>query len=483
MIGLFGELRRLPDWWQSLSEESIAGAPGPKYAETLLPHLVAGLFRLWLAIFVSTYGRKSWTTLVRLFVAPFAITYFYKFGFSYFRTLEDGGDFDPQLHTGIATVALYCMMRIMETCVIQLSDGSELPRVINIQTGTPLPLPSTFRGRLAYSIDLVFGMRGCSWRSGRYWDFAAPRVVESIKQQYTWSRGEFLRKSVAWFVICYFTVDAVDTFVKSMDFNVLSPYPVSATLPLWLQILCAIALCTWIYLGIAVYYCIISIFFTFIGITSPEAWPPMFNMPFFADSIADFWGNRWHYLLRQTFGSLLSVFSSASDGRAMNPRRLAFHRGKNVVIVFIFSTLLHLIIMDRVPIDARRPHTKFWDVSIISFYLAQPIGIILESLLVLSLAPNDQSNSNGSPKKDTDAYGTTGDAQVSGAGLTKKPLPPKLRVARRIFAWIWLVWSARWWADAWVNRGLWEPDIRVVYWSPIRGLLIGDWTGIGKLSK
>jgi hypothetical protein len=34
---------------------------------------------------------------------------------------------------------------------------------------------------------------------------------------------------------------------------------------------------------------------------NPASWPPLFDEPWLATSLADFWGKRWHQTLRETF--------------------------------------------------------------------------------------------------------------------------------------------------------------------------------------
>jgi hypothetical protein len=43
----------------------------------------------------------------------------------------------------------------------------------------------------------------------------------------------------------------------------------------------------------------------------------------------------------------------------------------------------------------------------------------------------------------------------------------------RMFVWSWLLWSGRFWGDVWVRRGF--VDERMVGWSLVRGVLVGEW--------
>ena len=63
----------------------------------------------------------------------------------------------------------------------------------------------------------------------------------------------------------------------------------------------------------------------------PAEWPPVFQAPWFATSLSDFWARRWHQMFRRTF-LLLSY-----------PLSLVLGRAGLVVGAFLASAVLHYI--------------------------------------------------------------------------------------------------------------------------------------------
>src|SRR5258708_11214245 len=217
-----------------------------------------------------------------------------------------------------------------------------------------------------------------------------------MKDQRAETRGQFLRKSAALMVASYIALDALDTWLKSVHVNTVLSAPVTGDLPLWQQMMCAVISCASPHIGMEMEFTIIATFFTAIGFTRPVSWPPMFDQPLMAESIADFWGNRWHYLFRQTFRSLTSAISP-SFPTSTHPKQLVLRRIIDALLAFFLSAILHLIVMYRIPVNALHPHPDFWDMSNFWFYFAQPIGIALETLLVLTFTPRSNPKNVNSP--------------------------------------------------------------------------------------
>jgi hypothetical protein len=81
--------------------------------------------------------------------------------------------------------------------------------------------------------------------------------------------------------------------------------------------------------------------------------------------------------------------------------------------------------------------------STLKFFLSQPIGLFLERTVVLPAT---------------------------------KSLPRNIRsIVTRIWVYVWMLGAGRWWADAWVHAGMWNPEEVLIVWSPVRGLLKGQW--------
>jgi len=77
--------------------------------------------------------------------------------------------------------------------------------------------------------------------------------------------------------------------------------------------------------------------FTAIGVLvfhqDPAQWPPLFDKPWCATSISEFWGRRWHQLFRQMY--LLGAY----------PFSLVFGRTGAIIGAFLMSGFSHYIMM------------------------------------------------------------------------------------------------------------------------------------------
>ncbi|KAJ6577219.1 membrane bound O-acyl transferase family-domain-containing protein [Mycena capillaripes] len=103
--------------------------------------------------------------------------------------------------------------------------------------------------------------------------------------------------------------------------------------------------------------------FSVVGITifrqSPSDWPPIFDAPWRATSLTDFWAARWHQIFRQDF--------IAIGGK---PLALVTGRVGAVLGAFFVSGILHFV--------------GLWglgngtDIRVIYFFLMMGVGVILE---------------------------------------------------------------------------------------------------------
>ena len=285
-----------------------------------------------------------------------------------------------------------------------------------------------------YALDLLTSATGPSWMKDRRWDFASSRIA---RHRGFSSRTAYTVRGVVSIIMFYCAVDILDTCIKGIPFDTLLRRPVTDALPLSQQLFCGVVVGMWAYIYMSLYYTLFATSFVALRFTAPSSWPPLYKGPLFASSVQDFWSVRWHLFFRQCFtrlgNSLLSAFFTVDDIKASK----GVVRVARVWLAFVMSTLLHLIIMHRHPPDPDHPHHDFWDWSIMAFFLSQPLGIALDGCLV-----------------------------YAGAGSR----------CRRLFAWVWFLWTSRWWADVWVKKGLWDRRTeRFVFWSPSRGILFGDW--------
>ncbi|KAJ7903697.1 membrane bound O-acyl transferase family-domain-containing protein, partial [Mycena olivaceomarginata] len=103
--------------------------------------------------------------------------------------------------------------------------------------------------------------------------------------------------------------------------------------------------------------------FTVIGITllgqPPSQWPPMFDSPWLATSVTEFWAARWHQIFRQEFLALGAKPLSRVAGRP-----------GGVLGAFMVSGALHLVGLWGMG--------KGTDIRVLYFFLMMGVGVILE---------------------------------------------------------------------------------------------------------
>jgi hypothetical protein len=107
-------------------------------------------------------------------------------------------------------------------------------------------------------------------------------------------------------------------------------------------------------------------------------------------------------------------------------------------LIFLLSGVFHLLLMYRLTTSETHLHPTFFDRSTLLFFLSQPVALLIERTVIEPLAG--------------------GNVWVT-----------------RCWAWAWLLFSGRWWADVWVRRGSWDHAEQVVGYSVVRGLLKGQW--------
>ncbi|KAF9510237.1 hypothetical protein BS47DRAFT_1331843 [Hydnum rufescens UP504] len=407
------------------STYSDSGA-NPAVARTLLPPLSLGCFLLIVCYFTLTFPGSQGARFTRLFLSPFALWAFWDFGFGHFL------HYDPLMPVTVYTVlgsyGPFGLLRTIEAFFLMADDP---PRWVSLQTGEVLPLPEDLSGRIGYALDLFATIRGLSWFRGRRWDFALPRLAEF---QSPHSRATFAIRRIALFALCYLAADAVDACIKAIPFDLTSSRPVTSA-PLTQQLVCVIGLSLWTLFGMEIYLALLSAICVGFGLTSSSAWPPLFDSPFLATSIQDFWGNRWHHVYRQSFVRFATSITSLFLGSNAKANK-GIGRVAKIILVFLLSALLHVSIIARHPQNPALARRGLLDWSTIFFFFGQPVGMGIDICIV-----------------------------YLGAGTTW----------RRIFTWVWFPWTARWWADAYVKTGLLGGSEPFISWSPVRGILFGNW--------
>ncbi|KAG8832286.1 hypothetical protein FRC17_001568 [Serendipita sp. 399] len=195
-------------------------------------------------------------------------------------------------------------------------NGSVIPVTKTVRTSHPL------RG-LADAFEVIGSVRGIGWDFGKGL-YLAPetRPLE---------RRRFLLAYLRFFIFSFVTLDFLESalkvlpgfsshghggsifFVKVLPSflarnSVLSPfikaYPVVSLLAFryFVSTMITFAIGFGVIAGFNMVYSLLVLFFVGLLGHNPESWAfPLFDHPWRATSLADFWGRRWHQTLRQTF--------------------------------------------------------------------------------------------------------------------------------------------------------------------------------------
>ncbi|CAE6440524.1 unnamed protein product [Rhizoctonia solani] len=245
-------------------------------------HLTVGIHFLLAALYTLTITSHPRTfALVRIAICIPAAYVFYLYAFHPYDTPTRGVDI------GLAVVGLYGIMRVIDTCIVDLLVGVHTPPRW-VVGGKVSPLPTTFLGRLGYSIDYLLSLRGTSIFKNTTWDWITPSTKRRMPSPAT-SRLTFLA-SASWSLLKqYLVYDALDTFNKSRTWDNQLPHPITDGGLSWLeQLAFAFSVCAGTALSISFPATLVAISAVACG-APVEAWPPMFDAPFSAVSLADFW--------------------------------------------------------------------------------------------------------------------------------------------------------------------------------------------------
>ncbi|KDQ25604.1 hypothetical protein PLEOSDRAFT_1090098 [Pleurotus ostreatus PC15] len=149
------------------------------------------------------------------------------------------------------------------------------------------------------AIDVAHTMRGLSYQYS-----AGVRVPPHTRPL---ERRAFLGATLRSFITNFLVLDLLETFLKFFP-NVGSPsggsmfYP---TLPLvtryTVSTVIHVLTGTCLLAGFGMVYDLITLLAVGVVGGSPLRWPPVMENPWISQSMHEFWGLRWHQLLRQTF--------------------------------------------------------------------------------------------------------------------------------------------------------------------------------------
>ncbi|KAG8873134.1 hypothetical protein FRB97_007003 [Tulasnella sp. 331] len=373
------------------------------------------------------------------------------------------GAFDPmpnrKVAMGMGYLATHGIMKAFEVCIIGFWNKEEdWPKWVKLQTegetkggkGEIVPFTPTILGRLAYALDLG-SAGGSSWFRGRAWDWATPTILNQRAQPLP--RFQFVLRSLITLIQSFLIVDVCESIIATRNWNTTLSQPLTNDgIPMLLQLVYATCVCARTMIGSMSAYTGIGMLCALVFNTPSTAFPPLFDHPFASRSLAEFWASKWHPILRRSlhtisagiFSLFIFIFSSSSDTALILTRRDV--KLLRSVIIFALSCLVHLVFWNAIPTNPTYPYPSFFNAEGIKFFLLQPLGLTIELLLIRPL---------------------TEDLPDGRWGLKT--------VVRRGFAWTWLLWSGRFFSNVWINRGLLGHAEREIVYSPVRGVLRGQW--------
>ncbi|KAF9237190.1 hypothetical protein BU15DRAFT_63356 [Melanogaster broomeanus] len=209
--------------------------------------------------------------------------------------------------------------------------------------------------------DLLLNVRGVGWNWSR--GVVLPKPAFEIR-----SRTGFVLWSAVRFAFHFLAFDAVvqvlhmispEDFASSTGASIYDP----SLPPVW-QLLRCVAISTLVMLMacfmMELCHILLAILFVTVFQQHPSQWPPLFDSPWLSTSVSDFWGRRWHQMIRHT---LLMV--------AGRPFNFLFGRLGGVLGVFLLSGLVH-------DVDHRSWGRGGNFVVVVGFFTMNGVGVVLE---------------------------------------------------------------------------------------------------------
>ncbi|KIJ54575.1 hypothetical protein M422DRAFT_200421 [Sphaerobolus stellatus SS14] len=292
--------------------------------------------------------RRPNTYLLRLSLLPFALVLLIRTGFSY--VWENPSFSTYNFGNGVFTLA--AIARVLEYGLIpnglskideKIPGQSDVPAIATGSTPTKAPpdpilahrpLGVFFAKPVSDAFEVLCSMRGIGFEYGR--GVMIPPETRPLE------KGPFLWATLKQALTAFLTLDLLDLFMKLTPplrtplggsiFMPSLPWPKRYLLSTAIHVAtgCGIAA------GFEMVYSLITLFAVAVLSHSPTAWPPVFDKPWYANSLNEYWAYRWHQSLRRTF-MILGGFPGKWIGQLLG-------RGKNVGMLFgtfIGSGLFH----------------------------------------------------------------------------------------------------------------------------------------------
>ncbi|KAF9237194.1 hypothetical protein BU15DRAFT_63360 [Melanogaster broomeanus] len=161
--------------------------------------------------------------------------------------------------------------------------------------------PGSIATALWNAWDLLLNVRGIGWNWSR--GLILPKPAFEIR-----SRTAFVLWSAVRFAFHFLAFDAIVQVFRMISPEGLAS-PTGASIydpslpPVW-QLLRCVAISTLVMLmacfGMELCHILLAILFVTVFQQHPSQWPPLFDSPWLSTSVSDFWGRRWHQMIRHT---------------------------------------------------------------------------------------------------------------------------------------------------------------------------------------
>jgi hypothetical protein len=195
----------------------------------------------------------------------------------------------------------------------------------------PKDFSTQLKGALLNAFDLTFNARGIGWNWGKS-IYIPPSTASSRKGPLDFLVGHVITQTFFDFVL--FAQQSWDLSPSKYPTHRYGGTIFNPDLPplrrygkvIAMTFICPLGLCTSFQ---ATYYLIGFLGMTVFGQVA-EQWPPLFQAPWMATSLADFWGLRWHQVFKRSF-----VVCGAK------PAAQFFGRAGGVIGAFFVSGIMH----------------------------------------------------------------------------------------------------------------------------------------------
>lgn len=211
--------------------------------------------------------------------------------------------------------------------------------------------------------DLMFNMRGIGWNWSRGLILPKPAFETDSRVVFVlWSAAR-LAFSVLIFDTCLQSIRMLspETF-GSLDGGSLFDHTLPPLLELLRAVFASFLTVCMAYSAIQWSYQILAIVCIILFQQRPSQWPPLFDDPWLSTSLSEFWGRRWHQMMR---GLLVTL--------GLRPFGFLFGRLGGLFGAFLVSGIFH-------DIELRAFGRGGNSVVVIGFWVMNSVGVMLERM-------------------------------------------------------------------------------------------------------